>query len=201
MVCDFVIEATLPLLHIKPIRAYFRCIVHVGGALCRCMSLTVVDNPADRPEWIKETIRLVTAYSADGRRSLLHLVGAATDGELSAGSPDDWGLGQIAAHLLIVDRGVALIALRLARGEAAGATGQPRPAAAGVTRDGLRTLAEKAAAASERLAAEFPPEPDTAATAAHPFYGALNCFGWLLTLPNHYSAHLSAYREGRPSAL
>jgi hypothetical protein len=165
------------------------------------MSLTVVDNPADRPEWIKETIRLVTASAADGRRSILHLVEAATDGELSVGSPDDWGLGQIAAHLLIVDRGVTLISLRLARGEAAGATGQPRPAPAGVTREGLRTLAEKAAAAGERLKAEFPAEPDTAAAAAHPFYGPLNCFGWLLTLPNHYHGHLSAYREDRVSAL
>jgi hypothetical protein len=34
IVSDFVIEATLPILHIKPIRAYFRCIVHVRGALC-----------------------------------------------------------------------------------------------------------------------------------------------------------------------
>jgi hypothetical protein len=29
----------------------------------------------------------------------------------------------------------------------------------------------------------------------------MNCFGWLLTVPNHYNAHLSAYREGRHSAL
>jgi hypothetical protein len=62
-------------------------------------------------------------------------------------------------------------------------------------------LAEKAAAAAERLRTDFPPEPDVARTAAHPFYGPMNCFGWLLTIPNHYNAHLSAYREGRPSPL
>ena len=165
------------------------------------MSLTVVDNPADRPEWIKETIRLVTAVAADGRRSLLHLAEETTDADLLAGTPDDWGIGQIAVHLLIVDRGVSLIALRLARGEDAGSTGQPRPAPTGVTRDGIRTLAEKAAAAAERLRAEFPAEPDVARTAPHPFYGPLNSFGWLLTVPNHYNAHLSALRQGRPSAL
>src|SRR2546423_2473642 len=107
------------------------------------MSLRVVDNPPDRPEWIRETVRLVTAVAADGRRSLLHLVEEATDADLLAGSPDDWGLGQIAAHLLIVDRGVSLIALRLARGEEAGNTGQPRPASGAVSRDGIRSLAGK----------------------------------------------------------
>jgi hypothetical protein len=165
------------------------------------MSLTVVDNPPDRPEFIKETIRLLTGVAADGRRSLLHLVEETTDVDLLAGTPDDWGLGQIAVHLLIVERGVSLIALRLARGEEAGNTGQPRPAPSGVTRAGIRSLAEKAAAVAERLRAEFPAEPDATKTAVHPFYGPMNCFGWLLTVPNHYNAHLSAYREGRHSAL
>src|SRR5206468_12923869 len=111
------------------------------------VTLTVVDNPPDRPEWIKETIRLLTGVAADGRRSLLHLVEEATDADLLVGTPDDWGLGQIAVHLLIVERGVSAIALRLARGEQAGTTGQPRPAASGVTREGIRALAAKAAAA------------------------------------------------------
>jgi len=163
--------------------------------------LTVVDNPADRPEWIKETIRLLTGVAADGRRSLLHLVEETTDADLLAGTVDDWGLGQIAVHLLIVDRGVSLAALRLAKGEDGGPTGQPRPTPDGITREGIATLAEKAAAVSERLRAEFPEVPDVARTAAHPFYGAMNCFGWLLTIPNHYNAHLSAYREGRRSSL
>ena len=165
------------------------------------MPLTIVDNPPDRPEWIRETIRLLTAVAADGRRSPLHLVEETTDADLLAGSPDDWGLGQIAVHLLIVERGVSLIALRLARGEETGNTGQPRPAASDVSRDGIRSLADKAAAVAERIRTDFPAAPDVARTAAHPFYGPMNCFGWLLTVPNHYNAHLSAYREGRPSAL
>ena len=165
------------------------------------MSLVVVDNPPDRPEWISETVRLVTGLADEGRRSLLHLVEEATDADLLAGSPDDWGLGQIATHLLIVDRGVSLIALRLARGEDPGNTGQPRPAVGAISRDGIRALAGKATAAGERLVAEFPADPEATRTAAHPFYGAMNCFGWLLTIPNHYHAHLAAYRGGRPSAL
>ncbi|HLZ47775.1 MAG TPA: DinB family protein [Candidatus Limnocylindria bacterium] len=165
------------------------------------MPLAVVDNPPDRPEFVKETLRLLTGVAADGRRSLLHLVEDATDAELVAGTPGGWGIGQVAVHLLIVDRGVGLIALRLAQGEPVRDTGQPRPDAADVTRDGIRSLADKAAAVAERLLAEFPAEADVTRTAPHPFYGPLNCFGWLLTVPNHYNAHLSAYREGRPSPL
>lgn len=165
------------------------------------MPLEIVDNPADRPEWVRETIRLVSASAAEGRRALLHLVDEATDADLLAGSAGDWGLGQIAVHLLLVERGVATIALRLARGEEPGQTGQPRPAADAVTRDGIRALAEKAGVAVERLRTDFPAAPDDARTAAHPFYGRQNCFGWLLTIGNHYAAHLAAWREGRPSSL
>src|SRR5438445_694108 len=44
-------------------------------------------------------------------------------------------------------------------------------------------------------------EPDAARTARHPYFGDLNCFGWLLMLPIHYKGHLAALRAGRPSAL
>ncbi len=165
------------------------------------MSLTVVDDPSDRPAWVRETVALLTAWSDRERARLLRFVAEASDAALAAGTDDDWGLGQVAVHLLLVERGVAGIVLRLAQGEATGATGQPRPAAGAATRAGIAALAEKAAAATERLRDGFPAEPDTATTARHPFYGDLNCFGWLLTLPNHYGAHIQAHRAGRRSAL
>jgi hypothetical protein len=101
----------------------------------------------------------------------------------------------------LIERGVALIALRLAKGEAAGRTGQPRPKASAVSREGIATLAQKAADTLRQVRAEFPPEPNAAAAARHPYYGELNTFGWLLTLPNHYSAHLEALERGTKSAL
>ena len=165
------------------------------------MSLTVVDDPSDRPAWLRETILLMTDCADRERATLLELVAAADDVAIAAGSDEDWGLGQVAVHLLLVERGVAGIALRLAEGVAVGATGQPRPGAGAATRPGIAALAQKAAAATARLRSGFPAEPDTAATARHPFYGDLNCFGWLLTLPNHYGAHIEAHRAGRGSAL
>ena len=165
------------------------------------MTLTVADDPPDRPAWVSETIRLLTDATDDWRARLLARVEQASDAELGAGSDNDWGVGQIAVHLLLIDRGVTLIALRLAQGQDGGPTGQPRPAASAVTRPGISALAEKAAAAGRRLRAEFPAAPDTSATAHHPYYGDLNCIGWLLTLSNHYNAHLRALDQGTSSAL
>ena len=165
------------------------------------MTLTVTDEPPDRPAWVSETIRLVADGMDNWRTRLLARVEQASDIDLASGSDEDWGVGQIAVHLLLIERGVALIALRLAQGQEAGSTGQPRPAASAVTRPGISTLADKAAAAQRRLRSEFPAEPNTGATARHPFYGDLNCFGWLLTLPNHYYAHLRALDRGTATAL
>ncbi len=165
------------------------------------MTLTVADDPPDRPEWVSETIRLLADGTDKGRARLLARVEQTSDTELAAGTDDDWGVGQIAVHLLLIERGVALIALRLAQGQEGGSTGQPRPAASAVTRPGISTLAEKAAGTLRRLRSEFPAEPNTVATARHPYYGNLNCFGWLLTLPNHYTAHLQAHDEGTSSAI
>jgi DinB superfamily len=163
--------------------------------------LLVVEDPADRPEWLRETIRLLVDATAIERDKLVERVAKSSDEVLLRGSDDDWGLGQVATHLLIVERGVALTGLRLAEGGPPGKTGQPQPAASDVSRAGIQSLSEKAIATAERLLAEFPSEPDLRATARHPYYGDLNCFGWLLMLPEHYRAHLLALDRGRPSAL
>jgi hypothetical protein len=165
------------------------------------VTLRIVDDPPDRPQWLRETIRLLTEATAFERAKLLARVAAAPDDALAAGGDDDWGLGQVATHLLIVERGVAMIGLRLAQGSPPGPTGQPRPPVSGVSRAGIAALADKAAATATRLVAEFPAEPDTVALARHPYYGDLNCFGWLLMLPNHYRAHLEALDRGTASAL
>lgn len=165
------------------------------------MPLTVVDDPPDRPDWIRETVRLLADRLEAGRARLLRAVESASDAELAAGTDQEWGIGQVAVHLLIVERGVLGIAQRLAEGETTAATGQPRPAATEVSRGGIAALAERSRRAAEAFRTGFPAEPDTRTTARHPFYGDLNCFGWLLTLPNHYDAHLDAYVRGVPSAL
>lgn len=165
------------------------------------MTLVVTDEPPDRPAWVSETIRLLVEGMDGWRAKLLERVSSAAEAELVVGTDDDWGLGQIAVHLLLIERGVTVIALRLARGEPPGAAGQPRPAASAVTREGIQRLAGKAADAVRALAADFPASPNMVATARHPYYGDLNTFGWLLTLNNHYHAHLTALARGARSSL
>ena len=211
MVSDFEIPATY-----SSSSAYPACFARILHERTRCrgarplgpqrriivtVTLRVADEPPDRPEWLRETIRLLVESTTDERAHLLAIVDSAPEAELSAGSDDDWGLGQVAAHALIVERGVTLIGLRLATGAEPGPTGQPRPAASATTRTGIAGLAARAAAMCDRLRADFPGEPDAARTARHPYFGDLNCFGWLLMLPIHYKGHLAALRAGRPSAL
>lgn len=165
------------------------------------MSFTVVDEPPDRPEFLKEALRVIAGSIERERARLLARVAAADDAELAGGTEDDWGLGQIAAHLLVVDRGISGIALRLARGEPPGSTGQPRPAVGSATRAKIEDLAARAKERQDKLVAEFPSEPNVAATARQPYYGEMNCFGWLLAVPLHYVAHLEALDRGTKSTL
>ena len=165
------------------------------------MSLTLVDHPADRPEWIRELLARIAASLRDGRAELLSRVERASDSELVAGTDTDWGIGQIAIHLLVSERGMTTIALRLSRGEPSGRTGQPRPAASAVSRDGIAALAAKAEAALDRLRTDFPPEPDVEMRAPTPYLGPFNCFGWLALAALHYDAHLVAIERGTKSAL
>lgn len=70
------------------------------------MPLRVVDDPPDRPDWIRETVRLLADRLESGRARLLETVGSADDAALASGSDAQWGIGQIAVHLLVVERGV-----------------------------------------------------------------------------------------------
>jgi hypothetical protein len=60
------------------------------------VTLTVTDDPPDRPAWVSETIRLLAEGTGEWRERLLARVEHATDADLAAGSDDDWGIGQIA---------------------------------------------------------------------------------------------------------
>lgn len=165
------------------------------------MSLTVVEEPPDRSQFTREALALVLARLDEGRAGLLRRVAAASDEELARGTDDDWGLGQIAAHLLIVERGIYGIALRLARGEAPGSTGQPRPAPGYAGRAKILELAARVEERRAKLLEEFPAEPDVRATAAQPYYGPMNCYAWLLASMLHYPAHLEARDKGTKSTL
>ena len=165
------------------------------------MTFTLIDEPPDRAQFTPEAIAAIAKEIRRGRTRLLEKVAASTDETIAAGTDDDWGIGQIALHLLTVERGILGIAGRLAKGEPPGPTGQPRPKAGSATREGIASLAAKAEERLARLVAEFPAEPNTSATARQPYYGDMNSISWLLTIPIHYTAHLDAVDRGTKSAM
>ncbi len=165
------------------------------------MTFTLVDEPPDRAGFTREALATIAGEIRRGRARLLEHVDAASDEAIAGGTDDDWGVGQIALHLLTVERGILGIAGRLSLGEAPGPTGQPRPKAGSATRAGIASLAAKTEERLARLVAEFPAEPNTSATARQPFYGDMNCFAWLLAIPIHYTAHLDALDRGTKSAM
>lgn len=165
------------------------------------MTFVLVDEPGDRAAFVREALDVLARAIRDGRGRLLERVAGATDEQLASGTDDDWGIGQVALHLLTVERGISGIALRLARGEPPGPTGQPRPKPGSATRDGIQSLAAKADDRLATLVREFPADPDLRSTARQPYYGDMNCVGWLLTVPLHYTAHLEALDRGAKSAL
>ena len=165
------------------------------------MSFRLVDQPADRPEFAAETIEILTRNLEKARALLLARVDRASDEELEAGTEDDWSIGMIAYHLLVSERGMVGIALRLARGEVPTSTGQPRPQPHLTTRAVLAEASAKAGVAVERLRREFPSAPRFDVTAPSPYFGTFNCIAWLLAAGFHYQAHLEAIERGTKSAL
>src|SRR5437870_10016281 len=139
-VSDFEIPATYPSCAAYGLVGSRRILHERTRAHDATVPLLVVEDPSDRPEWLRETIRLLVDGTTMERDRLIDRVEKASDEALLRGSDDDWGLGQVATHLLIVERGVALTGLRLAQGGPPGRTGQPRPAASDVSRGGCLLL-------------------------------------------------------------
>lgn len=165
------------------------------------MTFRLVDHPHDRPEFLREAIDIFSRNLEAGRARILERVARATDAELASGTELDWGVGMIAYHVLVSERGMVGIALRLANGQQPSSSAQPRPEPGTVTRAVLEEAAAKAAAAVARLRAEFPSQPNFAATATSPYFEQFNCVSWLLAAAFHYQSHLEALERGGRSAF
>src|SRR6266508_2438943 len=120
------------------------------------VSFALVDAPRDRPDFLRETVDLLTGELDGHRARLLARVEATSDEALVEGSDDDWSVGMVAYHLLVSERGMMGIVMRLARGEVPTSTGQPRPVVGSATRQVIAEAAAKAASAVQRVRAEFP---------------------------------------------
>src|SRR5207247_9085087 len=127
-VSDFEIPATYPSCAAYCLVGSRRILHERTRAHDATVPLLVVEDPADRPDALRETIRLLVDGTGIERDRVIDRVERAPDEALLKGSDDDWGLGQVETHLLSGDSGVVLAGLRLAHGGPPARTGQPRPA-------------------------------------------------------------------------
>ena len=117
-------------------------------------------------------------------------------------APDQWSVADVLRHVIAAEEGVARIVESLARGVVPGGKrvmgsqtpeeGQPLPA-----------LIERLRAARTDLLARvrgWPASPDLAATFAHPFFGPLNCKGWLAFQRLHDADHIGQLEQIKAAA-
>ncbi|MBF6600244.1 MAG: DinB family protein [Dehalococcoidia bacterium] len=135
----------------------------------------------------------LAALVADSQRRLLDAF-AACDGDaaLRAPAPGEWSMRELARHVVSAEHGVGLTIERLSRGESAAAM-----ARAGMSsNDGQASygsLLERLRETNARLTtiiAALPAEANVTLTAAHPFFGELNCREWAAFQRVHDEDHI-----------
>jgi hypothetical protein len=117
-------------------------------------------------------------------------------------APDQWSIADVLRHVIAAEEGVALIVESLARGvvpegqRALGShipdEGQPLAALVGRLRAARRDLLERVQA--------WPASPDLATTFEHPFFGPLNCKGWLAFQRLHDADHIGQLEQIKAAA-
>jgi uncharacterized damage-inducible protein DinB len=155
----------------------------------------------------KDVPALLRLIDEQRARLLAILDGVSEEQAAFRPAPDQWSIADVLRHVIAAEEGVALIVESLARGvvpEGQRALGSHIPDAG----QPLAALSERLRAARrdllERVQA-WPASPDLAATFEHPFFGPLNCKGWLAFQRLHDADHIGQIEqimaaEGYPGA-
>jgi len=112
-------------------------------------------------------------------------------------APDQWSIADVLRHVIAAEEGVARVVESLARGvvpEGQRALGSHVPDEA----QPLAALIERLRAARADLLARvrgWPASPDLAATFEHPFFGPLNCKGWVAFQRLHDADHIGQLEQ------
>jgi hypothetical protein len=132
------------------------------------------------------------------RATLLALVDGVSEEQAAfQAAPDQWSIADVLRHVIAAEEGVALIVESLARGlvpegqRALGShipdEGQPLAALVGRLHAARRDLLERVQA--------WPASPDLATTFEHPFFGPLNCKGWVAFQRLHDADHIGQLEQ------
>ncbi len=117
-------------------------------------------------------------------------------------APDQWSVADVLRHVIAAEEGVARIVESLARG--AVPEGR-REIGSHIPDEGqpLAVLVERLRTARADLLARvrgWPASPDLAATFEHPFFGPLNCKGWVAFQRLHDADHIGQLEQIKAAA-
>lgn len=138
----------------------------------------------------------IAALLADSQGRLIEVVSACDDAAASRSpGPDEWSMRELVRHVIAAERGVTTLVETLARSQLP--QGERRAASMAddapysVLLGELRTTNERMLAAVRGL----PADADLVATAAHPFFGEMNCREWAAFQRVHDEDHIQHARK------
>ena len=150
----------------------------------------------------KDVPVLVELVEEQRARLLALLEGLSEEQVAFRPAPDQWSIADVLRHVIAGEEGVARIVESLARGvvpEGQREMGRQTPDEG----QPLAALIERLRAARADLLARvrgWPASPDLAATFEHPFFGPLNCKGWLAFQRLHDADHIGQLEQIKAAA-
>jgi len=132
------------------------------------------------------------------RARLLALLDGVTDEQAAfRPAPDQWSIADVLRHVIAAEEGVAGIIESLARGavpDGSRALGSQVPDEGQALSALVERLRTARAALLERVGG-WPASPDLSATYDHPFFGPLNCKGWVAFQRLHDADHIGQIEQ------
>lgn len=146
----------------------------------------------------KKDVPRIVELIEDQRARLLGLLDGVSDEQAAfRPGPDQWSIIDVLRHVVAAEEGVARIVESLALGvvpDGSRALGSQVPDEG----QSLSTLVERLRASRAGLLERvrgWPASPDLSATFDHPFFGPLNCKGWLAFQRLHDADHIGQVQQ------
>ena len=145
----------------------------------------------------KDVPVLVELVEEQRARLLALLDGVSEEQAAFRPAPDQWSITDVLRHVIAAEEGVAGIIESLARGAVPDGR---RALGSQIPDEGqpLAALIERLGVARAGLLARvrgWPASPDLAATFEHPYFGPLNCKGWLAFQRLHDADHIGQLEQ------
>jgi uncharacterized protein (TIGR03083 family) len=150
----------------------------------------------------KDLPRIVELIEEQRARLLTLLDGVSDEQAAFRPAADQWSIADVLRHVIAAEEGVARIVESLARGivpDGSRALGSQVPDEGQSLSALVERLRASRAGLLERVRG-WPASPDLSATFDHPFFGPLNCKGWVAFQRLHDADHTGQLQQVKAAA-